>query len=68
MYVHRALAGAVALAVVAVPLFVFSLTGPWFSWGDGQVVRYVAGVASIAAIAGAVAQYREWEARRRWSR
>lgn len=66
MYVHRALAGSVALAVLAAVLFVYSLTGSWLPWEGDQLLRYVAGVVAIAAITGSVAQYREWECRKVW--
>lgn len=67
MYAFRALAGAVALAVLAPVLFVVALTGPWFTADAGQLVLWVAGAASIACVTGAVAQWREYEARRLWT-
>lgn len=66
MYVHRPLAGAVGLAMLAAVLFVYSLSGPWFTWEGEQLVKYVAGAISIGLIVGAVAQYREWECRKVW--
>ena len=66
MYVHRALAGSVGLGLLAVVLFAYSLTGSWLPWEGNQLGQYVAGVVAIACIAGSVAQYREWEARKSW--
>ena len=66
MYVHRPLAGAVGLALLAAVLFVFSLTGSWFAWEGDQLVKYVAGAIAIALLAAAGSYFRMWERRRDW--
>lgn len=62
------MAGAVALVVAAVPLFIFSLSGPWFSWEGEQLVKWVAGAVAIGLLVWAGAQYRTYEIRRDWER